>query len=129
MLTRLLVFLERQGYDVVLGEVKRPQEMQKLYFEQGKTKTLNSMHTRCLACDITLFKDGVWMKDPNDYKEMGEYWEFLGGRWGGRFGDDPNTQEIEGWDSNHVEWHENAVRATHPTFLPLYSKIPDVSFA
>ena len=28
------------------------------------------------------------------------------GRWGGRFGDNPLTEKIEGWDSGHFEYHE-----------------------
>ena len=124
MLARLLVFLEQKGYDVVIGEVKRTKEMQEIYVKDGRSKTMNSLHLRCLAADLTLFKDGVWLKDPNDYKEMGEYWESLGGRWGGRFGDNPDTEEIEGWDSNHVEWNENAIKAKHPEFVPLFDKVP-----
>lgn len=124
MLARLLVFLEQRGYDVSTGEAKRPQEMQEIYFRQGKTKTLKSMHSRGLAIDLSLFKAGKYLSNTEDYREAGEYWESLGGRWGGRFGDDPKTEEIEGWDGNHFEWHENAHRARHPEFVPLHDRVP-----
>lgn len=63
----------------------------------------SSKHGRRLAIDINLFRDGVYLKNGEDYRELGEYWESLGMIWGGRFGDDPATPKIEGWDANHFE--------------------------
>lgn len=47
----------------------------------------NSLHYIGLAIDLNLFKNGEYLKDTNDHKELGEFWESLGGSWGGRFND------------------------------------------
>lgn len=47
----------------------------------------NSLHYIRLAIDLNLFKDGKYLKKTKDHRELGEYWESLGGSWGGRFGD------------------------------------------
>lgn len=54
----------------------------------------NSNHTRRLAVDFNLFKDGVYLRETEDHKELGEFWESLGGTWGGRF-NDGNHYSIE----------------------------------
>ena len=46
-----------------------------------------SLHYKGLAKDILLFKDGIYLSKTEDHKEFGEYWESLGGSWGGRFSD------------------------------------------
>ena len=35
--------------------------------------------------DFNLFKDGKYLTATEDYTQLGEYWESLGGCWGGRF--------------------------------------------
>ena len=54
-----------------------------------------SLHYIRLAVDLNLFKGGVFLKGSDDHLPLGEYWEGLGGSWGGRWG-----------DSNHysLEW-------------------------
>ena len=47
-----------------------------------------SLHFEGLAKDINLYtKDFVYLTDTEDYRELGEFWELLGGAWGGRFND------------------------------------------
>lgn len=51
-----------------------------------------SLHTARLAIDLVLDRrmdDGrwEWVRDSEPYAVLGEYWEGLGGAWGGRFGD------------------------------------------
>lgn len=46
-----------------------------------------SLHYIGLAKDFDLFKDGVYLTKTEDHTPLGEYWESLGGTWGGRFGD------------------------------------------
>lgn len=72
------------GYEVTLGEAFRPQWVADKYAEEGKGSR-NSYHTRKLAIDINLFKDGKWLRDTEDHQELGEWWESIGGTWGGRF--------------------------------------------
>ena len=89
---------------VTLGEVYRPQVMQYLYLWAKRSQTLKSKHLERRAIDIHLFIDGVYIKDPRAYRPLGEYWEFLGGRWGGRFGVKKNDYDTKiGWDPGHFE--------------------------
>ena len=46
-----------------------------------------SLHYIRLALDINLFKHEQYLTARLDYEFLGEYWESLGGSWGGRFGD------------------------------------------
>ncbi len=93
------------NWGVTLGEVWRPQEMQKIYYREGKTKTLSSKHTQRLAIDLNLFISGKYIIEPEKYRPLGEFWELLGGIWGGRFGVKPNDYDIKmGFDANHFEY-------------------------
>jgi hypothetical protein len=47
----------------------------------------NSLHFIGLAKDINLFRNNKYLVKTEDYLELGEYWESLGGTWGGRFND------------------------------------------
>jgi hypothetical protein len=47
----------------------------------------NSLHMFRLAKDFNLFKDGDWLRDTEDHRELGVFWESIGGTWGGRFND------------------------------------------
>ncbi len=47
----------------------------------------NSLHYSRLAVDFNLFKDKVYLTKTEDHLPLGEYWESIGGSWGGRFGD------------------------------------------
>lgn len=46
-----------------------------------------SLHYSRLAVDLNLFRDGVYLTETEDHKELGEFWEAIGGSWGGRFND------------------------------------------
>lgn len=80
-LVKLLSKAFELGYEVRMGEVLRPIEMQQLYVKQGRSKTMDSDHIKKLAADMHFTKDGV-LSYP---KELGEYWESLSqyNRWGG----------------------------------------------
>jgi hypothetical protein len=48
----------------------------------------NSLHYQGLAKDVLLFdSNNIYLSKTEDHKEFGEYWESLGGTWGGRFSD------------------------------------------
>lgn len=47
----------------------------------------NSRHKMRLAIDLNLFRGDVWLRQTSDHKPIGEFWEKLGGTWGGRWGD------------------------------------------
>ena len=85
----------------------RSYEQQKIMVARKASKTMKSKHLTGLAMDFCFLSDieddGTINYSPDKYKELGEYWESLGGRWGGRFGDNPATETIEGWDAGHFE--------------------------
>ena len=47
----------------------------------------NSLHRARLALDLNLYRDGRYLTKTEDHLLLGEYWESIGGSWGGRFGD------------------------------------------
>mgnify|MGYP001595270524 CR=1 FL=1 len=88
-----------------IQELNRELETQKRYLSEGKSKTLDSRHIDKLAVDIVLFRDGVADFTPDSYRPFGNYWETIGGRWGGRFGVDKSQYEsVIGWDPVHFEF-------------------------
>jgi len=76
-----------RGYQVTLGDAYRDPRC-----PYGAKK---SAHHDRLAIDINLFKDGVYLDQTEDHRSLGEWWESIGGIWGGRF-------KIP--DGNHYEW-------------------------
>src|SRR5689334_23182310 len=57
----------------------------------GSVHMKGSLHESGLAADILLYRDGNYLMDTADYRELGEAWEALGTElkldlaWGGRF--------------------------------------------
>lgn len=83
---QLIGWVYANGMALRLGEVHRPQFVADHYAATGKG-IKNSAHTRKLAADIFLVKDGKVTWDTSDYEALGEHWESLHElcRWGGRF--------------------------------------------
>lgn len=76
------------GHEVTLGHAYRtPEECKRLGFPK-------SLHGKRLAIDINLFKDGEYLTSTEDHRALGEWWESIGGTWGGRF-DDGNHYSLE----------------------------------
>ena len=69
------------GYEITFGDA---------YATTGHKR--GSKHYSRLAIDINLFKDGIYLTATEDHRPLGEYWEQIGGIWGGRF-DDGNHYE------------------------------------
>jgi hypothetical protein len=74
------------GYTVRLGEAYRAPEQAALDASKG-IGISNSLHTKRLAIDLMLFKDGAYLTDSKDYQPLGEWWEGQTPEccWGGRF--------------------------------------------
>jgi hypothetical protein len=47
----------------------------------------DSLHKQRLAIDLNLFRNGKYLQLTADHQTLGEWWESVGGTWGGRFGD------------------------------------------
>lgn len=79
MIARLILFAEMMGYELTFGDAYRDPRC-----DYGHPQ---SLHKQRLAVDFNLFKDGVYLIKTSDHEVLGLYWEFIGGTWGGRFGD------------------------------------------
>jgi hypothetical protein len=82
----LIVFIYEQGYEVTFGDA---------YATTGHID--GSFHYKRLAIDLNLFKDGRYLTTTEAHRPFGEFWESLGGTWGGRFE-----------DGNHYSWGEGS---------------------
>lgn len=76
MVADLIIFAYDNGYELTFGDA---------YAKTGHKK--NSYHYSRLAIDLNLFKNGKYLTSTEDHKELGEFWESIGGCWGGRFND------------------------------------------
>lgn len=84
MVAKLILQAEVMGYEVTLGEAYRTPEQSIINANQGKGIS-NSLHTLRLAIDLNLFKDDRWLTKTEEHRPLGEWWESIGGTWGGRF--------------------------------------------
>lgn len=75
----LITFARSKGYELTFGDAYRDPRV-----PYGHK---NSLHKKRLAIDLNLFKNGIFLDKSDDHKELGEYWESIGGSWGGRFAD------------------------------------------
>lgn len=98
MLAELILWAYEQGYEIAIGEVYRTPEQAALNAKKG-SGIKNSLHTMCLAADLNLFKDDVYLTRTEDHTELGKHWEEMGGSWGGRFG-----------DGNHYSLEHNGIK-------------------
>lgn len=88
---RLIQFAYNSGYEVTLGEAWRTPEQAARNAKEG-TGIRNSLHSKRLAIDLNLFKDGVWLKESKDHLPLGTYWKGLSpdNYWGGDFRTNPD---------------------------------------
>lgn len=87
MVAKLIDFAHANGYELTFGDAYRDP---RLHGEMGVKKGYGhskSNHKIRLAVDFNLFKDGKFLTTSEDHKPLGEYWESIGGTWGGRFND------------------------------------------
>jgi len=74
MVARLILFAYESGYELTFGDA---------WASRGHKD--GSFHYRRLAIDLNLFKDGAYLRETIDHLPLGEFWEGIGGTWGGRF--------------------------------------------
>ena len=87
MIAQLIIFAYSKGYELTFGDAYRDP---RVFGDAGKSEGYgrsNSLHKLRLAVDFNLFKDGKFLQSTDGHKELGEFWEALGGTWGGRFND------------------------------------------
>lgn len=78
MVALLLIKAKSLGYEFTFGES---------YDDDNTGHMKGSLHYIRLAQDLNLFKDGKFLDINEDHKPLGEWWESIGGAWGGRFSD------------------------------------------
>lgn len=101
MLADLINFAYANGYELTVGDAYRDP---RLHGEMGVKKGYghaSSNHKQRLAMDFNLFKDGKFLQSTEDHRPLGEYWESIGGSWGGRFSNP---------DGNHYSVEHNGVK-------------------
>ena len=136
--------LEMSGVVPIVVETLRTVDAQIAYFAQGRktlagvnalrktaglasikdsenvirTKTLDSIHLYGCAIDVWLMKNGSRLPDNHPaWDNFGVLAEAYGFVWGGRFGDDPKTKKIEGWDKCHIEYRGGLTLAELKAFF------------
>lgn len=77
----LIQFAGCHGLDLTFGDAYRDPIAAYPYGRK------NSLHKLRLAVDFNLFREGKYLTTTEDYKILGEFWESIGGSWGGRFDD------------------------------------------
>lgn len=87
MIADLILFAYEQGYELTFGDAFRDPRVHGAVGEKKSYSSANSLHKERLAIDLNLFKDGRFLSQSEDHRPLGEYWESLGGSWGGRFKD------------------------------------------
>ena len=99
MLPLLITKAHELGYELSIGDAYRdPRVFGAVGVRQGYGES-RSAHKQRLAIDLNLFKNGKFLQTTEDHTALGEYWESLGGAWGGRFN-----------DGNHYSLEYNGVK-------------------
>ena len=96
MIADLVVWAYNNGYELTYGDAYRDPRVHGKVGEKKSYSSANSLHKERLAVDFNLFKDGVYLTSTEDHRPLGEYWESIGGAWGGRFSSpDGNHYSLE----------------------------------
>lgn len=94
MVAELIQYAKASGYELTIGDAYRDPRSHGAVGEKKAYGRANSLHKLRLAIDFNLFKDGRFLTTSEDHKPLGEFWESIGGTWGGRF-DDGNHYSLE----------------------------------
>ncbi len=87
MVGLLIEWAYQNGYELTFGDAYRDPRIFGPIGEKKGYGRSKSNHKIRLAVDFNLFKDGKYLTKTEDHKPLGEYWESIGGAWGGRFND------------------------------------------
>lgn len=83
----LIEWAYQNGYELTVGDAYRDPRLHGDVGTKRAYGSASSNHKIRLAIDLNLFKDGVYLDKTDDHRPLGEYWESIGGSWGGRFND------------------------------------------
>jgi len=74
---KLIYFADQQGIVLTGGDLYRSKEQQQIYYDSGKSTTMNSKHRDRLAIDFNFFIKGVLTYAKKDIQVLGDYWEAI----------------------------------------------------
>lgn len=94
MIAELIQYAYSLGYELSVGDFYRDERLHGKWGVKNSYSSAHSTHKVRLAGDLNLFIDGVYQTSTEAHKPLGEYWEAMGGTWGGRF-QDGNHYSIE----------------------------------
>ena len=81
LIANLIIFAKEHGYELTVGDAYRDPRATFPYSHE------KSLHKQRLAIDFNVFRYGRLLTDGASFIELGEFWENMGGTWGGRFND------------------------------------------
>ena len=76
MVALLIQYAYELGYEITFGDA---------WAHDGHIE--GSFHYNRLAIDLNLFKNGHYLSSTESHRLLGEFWESIGGSWGGRWND------------------------------------------
>lgn len=87
MVADLINFAYELGYELTVGDAYRDPRAFGAVGTKESYSSASSLHKERLAIDFNLFKNGKFLTSSEAHRELGEFWEAIGGTWGGRFND------------------------------------------
>lgn len=99
MVAALIDYAHANGYELSFGDAYRDPRVFGHVGEFRGYGNARSAHKQRLAIDLNLFRGGVYLSDTESHRPLGEWWESIGGSWGGRFR-----------DGNHYSIEHNGVK-------------------
>jgi hypothetical protein len=87
MIAQLINHAYILGYELTFGDAYRDPRVHGKHGQKKSYSSAKSNHKQRLAVDFNLFKDGRYLTSTESHRLLGEYWESIGGTWGGRFND------------------------------------------
>lgn len=87
MVAQLIEFAYQNGYELSFGDAYRDPRLHGAVGIKLGYGAASSNHKIRLAVDFNLFRDGKFLSSTEDHLPLGEFWESIGGSWGGRFND------------------------------------------
>lgn len=83
----LIEYAYQNGYELTFGDAYRDPRVHGQVGQKQSYSSANSLHKERLAVDFNLFRNGQYLTATEAHRPLGEYWESIGGTWGGRFND------------------------------------------
>jgi|SRR6187399_150528 len=111
LFARLILRANEIGFQAVVDQTKRTQAEADENAKKG-TGISNSLHNLGLAGDLLLFKNGEYLTDSQDYRDLGTFWKGLHplARWGGDFTVKKRNEVIPKPDGNHFSIEHEGVK-------------------